>query len=65
MITQSFLYNAIFFSCTLVLTKIYGVDENSARGICWELESLEDVASPLGLVHRIPAFGAGGPKPQA
>jgi MFS family permease len=30
MITQSFLYNAIFFTYTLVLTKIYGVNEKSA-----------------------------------
>ncbi|HWE55561.1 MAG TPA: MFS transporter [Acidimicrobiales bacterium] len=29
MITQSFLYNAIFFTYTLVLTKIYGVSSNS------------------------------------
>lgn len=30
MITQSFLYNAIFFTYTLVLTKIYGVNAKSA-----------------------------------
>lgn len=30
MITQSFLYNAIFFTYTLVLTKIYGVSTKSA-----------------------------------
>ncbi|OIV36491.1 MFS transporter [Mangrovactinospora gilvigrisea] len=30
MITQSFLYNAIFFTYTLVLTRYYGVSENSA-----------------------------------
>lgn len=30
MITQSFLHNAIFFTYTLVLTKIYGVDPKSA-----------------------------------
>jgi MFS family permease len=30
MITQSFLYNAIFFTYTLVLTKIYGVNPKSA-----------------------------------
>jgi MFS family permease len=30
MITQSFLYNAIFFTYTLVLTKIYGVNPSSA-----------------------------------
>ncbi|WP_255657893.1 MFS transporter [Actinoplanes sp. L3-i22] len=30
MITQSFLYNAIFFTYTLVLTNFYGVDEKSA-----------------------------------
>jgi MFS family permease len=30
MITQSFLYNAIFFTYTLVLTKIYGVDAKDA-----------------------------------
>jgi MFS family permease len=30
MITQSFLYNAIFFTYTLVLTKIYGVNTKSA-----------------------------------
>ena len=27
MITQSFLYNAIFFTYALVLTKVYGVSE--------------------------------------
>ena len=30
MITQSFLYNAIFFTYTLVLTKIYGVSASAA-----------------------------------
>jgi MFS family permease len=30
MITQSFLYNAIFFTYTLVLTKFYGVDASDA-----------------------------------
>ena len=30
MITQSFLYNAIFFTYTLVLTNFYGVDEKTA-----------------------------------
>jgi len=30
MITQSFLYNAIFFTYTLVLTKVYGVNPKSA-----------------------------------
>ncbi|WP_045745363.1 MFS transporter [Actinoplanes rectilineatus] len=30
MITQSFLYNAIFFTYTLVLTKFYGVEEEAA-----------------------------------
>jgi MFS family permease len=30
MITQSFLYNAIFFTYTIVLTKIYGVDDSWA-----------------------------------
>ena len=30
MITQSFLYNAIFFTYTLVLTKFYGVQEETA-----------------------------------
>lgn len=30
MITQSFLYNAIFFTYTLVLTKFYGVPDHSA-----------------------------------
>ncbi len=30
MITQSFLYNAIFFTYTLVLVKVYGVNEKSA-----------------------------------
>ena len=29
MITQSFLYNAIFFTYSLVLTKIYGVNASS------------------------------------
>ena len=31
MITQSFLYNAIFFTYTLVLTKVYGISESWAR----------------------------------
>ena len=30
MITQSFLYNAIFFTSTLVLANFYGVDEKKA-----------------------------------
>jgi MFS family permease len=30
MITQSFLYNAIFFTYTLVLTKVYGIDSSLA-----------------------------------
>ena len=30
MITQSFLYNAIFFTYTLVLTKVYGISESWA-----------------------------------
>src|SRR3954463_10780488 len=30
MITQSFLYNAIFFTYTIVLTKFYGIDETKA-----------------------------------
>jgi MFS family permease len=30
MITQSFLYNAIFFTYTIVLTKFYGIDESKA-----------------------------------
>ncbi|GIF41075.1 MFS transporter [Actinoplanes xinjiangensis] len=30
MITQSFLYNAIFFTYTMVLTKFFGVDEKAA-----------------------------------
>ena len=31
MITQSFLYNAIFFTYALVLTKVYGVSEATRR----------------------------------
>ena len=33
MITQSFLYNAIFFTYTLVLTKFYGVDSSLRPGL--------------------------------
>jgi MFS family permease len=36
-----------------------------ALGVAAERQSLEDVASPLGLVHRVPSFGAGGPTPHA
>ena len=31
MITQSFLYNAIFFTYTLVLTNFYGVSDGAVR----------------------------------
>jgi MFS family permease len=56
MITQSFLYNAIFFTYTLVLTKIYGVPGSSAP---WYLIAFAagNLAGPLLLGHLFDTVG--------
>src|SRR5260370_42103871 len=50
MITQSFLYNAIFFTYTLVLTKFYGVSASNAPFYL--------IAFAAGNVLRPPRCGA-------
>lgn len=56
MITQSFLYNAIFFTYTLVLTKFYGVDSSDAPlyliAFC-----VGNLAGPLILGHLFDTVG--------
>jgi len=56
MITQSFLYNAIFFTYTLVLTKFYGVDASDAPlyliAFC-----VGNLAGPLLLGHLFDTVG--------
>ncbi|MFZ1362745.1 MAG: MFS transporter [Candidatus Nanopelagicales bacterium] len=56
MITQSFLYNAIFFTYTLVLVKFFGVDPNMAPVflICFAVGNL---AGPLLLGHLFDTIG--------
>ena len=50
MISQSFLYNAIFFTYALVLTKIYGVDAaNTLRTTsCFSRSATSSARSPSG-----------------
>jgi MFS family permease len=56
MISQSFLYNAIFFTYTLVLTKFYGVDAASAP---WFLIAFAvgNLAGPLTIGHLFDTIG--------
>lgn len=56
MITQSFLYNAIFFTYTLVLVKFFGVNPNMAPVflICFAVGNL---AGPLLLGHLFDTVG--------
>jgi MFS family permease len=56
MISQSFLYNAIFFTYTLVLTKFYGVDSSAAP---WFLIAFAvgNLAGPLTIGHLFDSIG--------
>ncbi|MEU5883903.1 MFS transporter [Spirillospora sp. NPDC047279] len=56
MITQSFLYNAIFFTYTLVLTKVYGIPSSAAP---WYLIAFAagNLAGPLLLGHLFDTVG--------
>jgi MFS family permease len=56
MITQSFLYNAIFFTYTLVLTKFYGVDASDAP-IYLIAFAVGNLAGPLTIGHLFDTVG--------
>jgi MFS family permease len=56
MITQSFLYNAIFFTYTLVLTKFYGVNEANAP-LYLIAFAFGNLAGPLILGHLFDTVG--------
>ncbi len=56
MITQSFLYNAIFFTYTLVLTKVYGVDESWAPAFLIAF-AVGNLVGPLTLGHLFDTIG--------
>jgi MFS family permease len=56
MITQSFLYNAIFFTYTLVLTKVYGIDEKWAPAFLIAF-AFGNLIGPLTLGHLFDTIG--------
>ena len=56
MITQSFLYNAIFFTYTLVLTNFYGVDESKAPLFLIAF-AVGNLAGPFMLGHLFDTLG--------
>ena len=56
MITQSFLYNAIFFTYALVLTKIYGVSSNSTAYYFMAFAA-GNFLGPLALGHLFDTVG--------
>jgi MFS family permease len=56
MITQSFLYNAIFFTYTIVLTKFYGVAEESAPLFLIAF-AVGNLAGPFVLGHLFDTVG--------
>ena len=56
MITQSFLYNAIFFTYTLVLTKVYGIDESWAPAFLIAF-AVGNLVGPLTLGHLFDTLG--------
>jgi MFS family permease len=56
MITQSFLYNAIFFTYTIVLTKFYGVDAASAPLFLIAF-AVGNLAGPFVLGHLFDTVG--------
>jgi MFS family permease len=56
MITQSFLYNAIFFTYVLVLTKIYGVSAENAPLFLIAF-AVGNLAGPFTIGHLFDTFG--------
>src|SRR6476469_9267103 len=56
MITQSFLYNAIFFTYTLVLTTFYGVDK-AAAPLYLIAFAVGNLAGPLTIGHLFDTIG--------
>ena len=56
MITQSFLYNAIFFTYALVLTKVYGVNEKDTA-YYFIFFALGNLIGPLTLGHLFDTVG--------
>ena len=56
MITQSFLYNAIFFTYALVLTKIYGVPATDTA-YYFIFFALGNLIGPLTLGHLFDTIG--------
>jgi MFS family permease len=56
MITQSFLYNAIFFTYTLVLTKFYGIHA-SAAPLYLIAFAVGNLAGPLTIGHLFDTIG--------
>ena len=56
MITQSFLYNAIFFTYTLVLTKIYGINSSLAPAFLIAF-AVGNLVGPLTLGHLFDTVG--------
>ena len=56
MITQSFLYNAIFFTYTLVLTKVYGIAESWAPAFLIAF-AVGNLVGPLTLGHLFDTIG--------
>ena len=56
MITQSFLYNAIFFTYALVLTKVYGVDPKNTA-YYFMFFALGNLVGPLVLGHLFDSIG--------
>ncbi|HVU74760.1 MAG TPA: MFS transporter [Mycobacteriales bacterium] len=56
MITQSFLYNAIFFTYALVLTKVYGVDTGHTE-YYFMVFAVGNLAGPLIIGHLFDTIG--------
>ena len=56
MITQSFLYNAIFFTYTLVLTKFYGVSDTFAP-VYLIAFAVGNLAGPLAIGRLFDTIG--------
>ncbi|MDT7552700.1 MAG: hypothetical protein QOH17_934 [Pseudonocardiales bacterium] len=56
MITQSFLYNAIFFTYTLVLAKFYGIDSTAAPVFLIAF-AVGNLAGPLTIGHLFDTIG--------
>ncbi len=57
MISQSFLYNAIFFTYTLVLGKFYGVPSESTPPLYLIAFAVGNLAGPLAIGHFFDTIG--------